>query len=482
MNYLDVVLIAEARAKKRAIRSALRRHIHLTRDPLGIVLWQLGAEPFTAAATAWGFGPKEPQVSVPGEPRNRTLSFRALLRLAKDFNPWFESGQRPDGKTRSDLPQIVVPNRGTLTLLRRLGRRLAFLPTTGEWAADPELVRMGKHLAFLSEHARTPGQSLVVVLTDLLSTHWATELSSMEAQSLPALEAWIEPPKGMSGYDAARAAERLEIGPVPGLSEDEVMDGLLDRFNEERDRETDESIVGPLRKPIEKHYRKLVQRGWPFIWRVLKRERGLSEAASVSRRWTEDKRAIDWHLEWVVLKGGHLSTRYTHKRAAITLRRWEDAQSQLGAERALDDPLRMIASMLKNEAVVGVVVNVDEENREQGPVKLVRRPVVTLETERPCTMPIGKKLWWSGHPKGKHYVLRSAVDTPRGGSRLELCLQTSHRSVVRPAEGKEAIFSSHHVKSPFFAQWPDELPWTHVDSATATTRSVEDATEAWGGA
>jgi hypothetical protein len=483
VNYVHAVLIAEARKKGRAVRSALKRHVHLTPDPMGMVLWQLGAEPFTAAATAWGFGPDDRDMVVPGEPRNRELAFRALLGLAYEFNPWFEDGEKPDGSRRSDLPQIVLPNRGNLTLLRRLGRRLAFLPTDGPMPADPELVRFGKHLSFLTEYARTPGQSLVVVLTDLLSSHWATELSPLEAQNLPALDAWIKPAKSLSGYEAALLAEAVEIGPVPTGQDDGRVDPLVTSFNEQRARATDEGIVAPLRKPIEAHYEGLVDRGWPLLWRVLARERRFPAAEHTSRRWLADEEALKWHLDWVVLKGGRLSTRYTHKRAAFTLKKWEDAQSLLAAEYAIDDPLRMIGSMLKNDAVAGTVADLDDTNMEQGPKRRVRRPLLTLRTRHPCTMPPGKRLWWSGHPKGKPYVIRSVTPTRKGGSRLVLCLQTNRSAHPTPAVGTRATFSVHSLAAPFFSLWPKSLPWTHQEAeATTGAASVEDSTEAWEGA
>lgn len=75
MSYLEAVLIAEARRSGRAQRTGLFRHVHLAKRPLGMLLWQLGAEPFTAAAAAWGFSAKSWELVVPGEPRDRTLAF-----------------------------------------------------------------------------------------------------------------------------------------------------------------------------------------------------------------------------------------------------------------------------------------------------------------------------------------------------------------------------------------------------------------------
>ena len=58
---------------------------------MAVVLWQLGAEPFSAAALGWGSRPEQRTMAVAGEPRNRDLAFAALLRFARWFNPLFES-------------------------------------------------------------------------------------------------------------------------------------------------------------------------------------------------------------------------------------------------------------------------------------------------------------------------------------------------------------------------------------------------------
>ncbi len=401
MSYLHALLIAEARRAGRAQRSATMRHRHIIERPLGLVLWQLGAEPFTAAAVAWGFGPEDRKLVVPGEPRDRELAFRALTQVARDLNPWLEAAVG-----RSDeAPQIIVPNAGNLTLLGRLGRRLAYLQPDGPWPADPELIRLGVHLRFLHEHARRPGQQLVLVLTDLLGAHWASELSSLEAQSLPALDAAIEPPAGTTGHQAAFEAERLEIGPAPGDTDDDAVAPLIGKLNEVRARGTDEAVVAPLRAPIEAHYARLVDRSWALLWRCVERERRWAEAPSVARRWEEDVGSWAWHLDFAVAQGGRYRTADSHARAARVLRSWEEAQRLLDAEEAIDDPLRMVPSLLANDAIAGEVVEVDLTNQEVANVRPVTRPLVTLESRTPILVPIDSELYWTKTPRAAAYTL-----------------------------------------------------------------------------
>ena len=67
--------------------------------------------------------------------------------------------------------------------------------------------------------------------TDLLRAHWQTGMSSYEAASLAALDAWIEPPTGVHGFDAAAEAEAIPVGPQPDHGEGETADRLVAAFN-----------------------------------------------------------------------------------------------------------------------------------------------------------------------------------------------------------------------------------------------------------
>ncbi|WP_437656846.1 hypothetical protein [Sorangium sp. So ce1182] len=472
MSYLQALLVADARRLRRAQRSAIVRHRHLTRRPLAMLLWQLGAEPFTAAAVAWGFGPKDRKLAVPGEPRDRELAFRALTTVARDFNAWFE------GTGRDEPPQIIIANRATLALLARLGRRLAYLPTTGALPADPELVRFGRHLRFLADRARHPGQQLVVVMTELLSSHWVPELSGLEAQHLPALDAAIDPPRGRGAHEAAREAEGIEIGPMPAAEDDEKVDLLLSAFNAERGRRTEEKVVARLRRPIEAHYSGLVDRGWPLLWRCLDRERGYPEAEHVERRWQDDLAALDRHNDWVVAQGRPYRTRQNSAQAARTLSEAEEAQRLLTAEEAIDDPLRMIPTLLANQGLAGTVRRVDVEHYGQGPKNRVRRPLVELETAERCALPVGKELWWTRTAEKREYVITEVRHAAKGDTSLVTLQLETGTGQELPKKGETAIFSVHNMRSNFFFKLPDKVPWTHREpDLDATAPALDGATD-----
>src|SRR5262249_8640623 len=162
----------------------------------------------------------------------------------------------------------------------------------------------------------------VVALTDLLGANWATLQSDLERQSLAALDAFIEPPDGQHGFEAAAAAEKDSIGPLPSGEDDEKLNPLVDRFHERRAGSTDHKGIAPLLKPIEDHYRPLVRRTWDLLWRCRDREVSFPEARSVARRWDEDRRAYTGHVDWMA-RSGLRRTRQTPRQAALHLRKEE---------------------------------------------------------------------------------------------------------------------------------------------------------------
>jgi hypothetical protein len=455
MNIFDAALAARAYAGGRGLRTSLFRHRRLVDDPLAVVLWQLGAEPFSAAAVGWGSRPKEMALAVAGEPRNRDLAFAALLPFARWFNRRFESYVGRDG----EAPQVLVANGATADMLERLGRRLAYLDTAGPRGAAPELVRLGRHLLFLRHHRATPGQQLLVALTDLLNGHWATGLSGPECQSLAALDGYVDPPAGTHGFRAAAEAEQHAVGPLPAGEEDDDLYPLVEQFNQARGKSTDPSVVVPLLRPIWSHFLPRTRRTWELLWRCRDRELGYPESPLVTRRWLEDCRAYGRHMEWMA-RNGLRRTRQSPRQAALTMRNLEEATRLVEAEEACDDPLRMASYILDNKAVRGRVMCVDPEHREMAERRMVKRPLVTIQSCEPCLMPAGKELWWTGHARGPGYVVEAVTTGPGRGSRVTLKLMTSAKVPV-PAVGNDACFSVLCTEERYLGTLPEDTPWTH---------------------
>ena len=485
MNHLDIALAARAFVAGRAIRKSTVRHRRLVSNPIALALWQLGAEPFSVGAIGWGECHAKLMMAVPGEPRNRALAFTALLEFGKWFNPRFEAHALDrETITRGDFtitiartaPQIMVANRGTVEFLGRLGRRLAYLQSEGKWTVDPALVRLGRHLRFLWDYHTRPGQQLINSLTDLMNTHWATPLSAGEQQSLQALDAFIEPPAGMGGFDAAAAAELCPVGPIPDGEDDERLMPLVERFNLDRKKSTDPGVVDHLLVPIRNHYRPLLQRVWNLLWKCRNREMLLPESRSVARRWDVDRDAYTRHIDWLN-RNGLRRTRHTPRQAATTLRNLEEAGRLVEAEEACDDPLRMAAYVLANKAVRGTVIGVDQTHKEPGPKRMVVRPLVTLRSPDPCLIPLGRELWWTGQADGKEFVIEEVRPTQCGGSEVVLKLMTSSGATTLPRIRDNACFSIHSTKSQWLGTLPDADPWSHQPSiALVAPESIEDTT------
>lgn len=465
------MLVARAHRDGRAQRSARLRHRAIAANPLCIAAWQLGAEPYTVGALAFGTQKGGFQSYVPGFPLNRDLLFAEMTRFAKDFYPAFEKAGGKAGQyiehfgdqlwVPERLPQFIMANRETVEMLGRLGRRLAYLPTEGEQPVDPILPRLGRILMWIAEHAKIPGQQLVLVATELLNAHWQTPMSTFESASLAALDAWIQPPNGKSGFEAAQYVERVPYGPRPNQRIGEDVQKLMKTFNTARASSTDPKLVEPLRKSLRVYYNSLLQRTWELVWRVVDRERAVPEAPSVARREREDRIAYAAQLAW--LNGpaqGRRRTRQTPRNAALSLSRLEAAQNRLIAEEAIDDPARMAGVVLAGKAVAGEVVMCDEFHREVVNHRNVKRPRVTIESLEPCVMPAGKQLWWTKAADKREWVIESATPTPAGGARVTLVLQTN-RSQGLPGVGTRACFSEFNLGIAYELHLPAKAPWTH---------------------
>lgn len=477
------MLAARAHVQGRAQRSASLRHRRLIEDPMAIVFWQLGAELFSAAAIGYGRTPSDLTIEIAGDPRNRDLAFRALLEFAGPFIEYFEAPAE-DRETitkgnysfdrSASIPQLIVANTGTIAMIGNLGRRLAYLSTDGPYAADPQLIRLGQHFLFIARHALTPGQQLVVSMTDLTREHWVTALSEYEAASLSALDAYVQPPPGVHGFHAATQAEAAPVGPQPEGEMDAEVEPLVDAFNEARAKRTEPKVVLPLLGPITEHYTPLVQHTFELIWRVHERERATPEAPSVQRRFDVDCDAYIRHIDWTNTVGRR-RTRQTHRQAAMTVRELEEAQSLLDAEEATDDPVRMIGYLLDGKALEGEVARVDENNREVVNVRAVRRPLIAVSCEEPCRMPRGRTLYWTEQPQGKGWTVEEITPAPGGGSTVTLKLLTGSFNAL-PVVGERACFSILHTGTHYRQKLPRDAPWTHTPAqAPEAPENIEDS-------
>jgi hypothetical protein len=204
--------LARARAAETGEAQLIRtvRHVHLSNRPLVFVPLQLAGEACAPLAALVGDDPTRPVMLTVHEPRDRgqRADFTAALAdIMVRYIDGYAAGPASDGAPYPNAPQLLVPNAPGIEFTRLLGRSTRFRSTEGEFAVKENVPRLGRWLSFYAERAETPVSALLVALTDALSGHWATGQSPAEDANLAALLGWIDPPPGVSGAAAARAAE-----------------------------------------------------------------------------------------------------------------------------------------------------------------------------------------------------------------------------------------------------------------------------------
>jgi hypothetical protein len=476
MSSLETLQSAEAFVAGRAVPAAMVRHRRLAGQPMAICLFSLGAEPFSVAAVQWGTEPDNPRRAVAGEPRNRDLLFASLVNFAADFNAYFEAAWAThtvhvnrNGREIAEVaqpPQILVPNRESVMLLGRLGRRLRFVEN-----APDELLRLGAHLAFLREHAVVAGQQMIVAATELNDLHFHMALNDWERGSLSAQDAAIEPPAGATGHAAAAEIDIIPVGPRPDATQDDRLRPLLERFTRDRAGTTDAATVAPLLGAINAHYQGLLADAWRLTWRT--RERlleDLPEARMVSRRLEADAVQYVSHMQ-LMDQGIRRRTRQTVAQAIALRARWEHSNSRVAAQQAYDDPLQMVDVLLSGQAMIGAVRHVDVDHWIQGPTNMVRRPRVELELEGPCPLLPGDEVHWDLDPD-RDYKIEMVTPRPGGGDLVTLLLLNPNAPAL-PVAGDLMCVATLSVEERFRGTSAPNVPWPYAAPPRPTDGDID---------
>ncbi|MFH9739914.1 hypothetical protein ACH4MA_19785 [Streptomyces roseolus] len=494
----------EAVAAGRAQPLATVRHRHLAERPLVLVPLTTAGEAGAPLGALVGTDPEEPRLLVVPQPRDRELRFAFLAELAEEVLPYVdgfadavEPVERKDSATGEkvrvelclDAPQLIVPSRAGIEYVRLLGRSTRFRRTAEQdpdtpYPAPPRVPLLGRWLTHYGERARVPGSSLLLAATDLLNRHWATGQSSLEDQHLGALLAWIDPADGERGDRAAHRAElaRDERGqlfcPPAGPATDPAFDNQLlapaieayDRARQAvgaaEDGETADAALAGLHR-AEREVRRLVvsqlKPTWDATWRALGLLRALPEGARVEDRWTRDRWSFTAHRDRIAAGEPPQPRRDDAVTAAAKLAAREQAQGQLDAQEALDDPLVLAGRRLSGEAFtaeVAEVVMAWTESKRPAP-----RPLLTVRTEDRPHLDPGVKVYRSldGKPQSAEFV-----DREEDGSLVLRLLDKMGRS-REPAEGTVpekgeriawTLFEHDTRVGPRLPD-PEETPWTH---------------------
>lgn len=405
MSLMSALARMEAAAAGRAQPRATVRHRHLSERPLVFVPLTTAGEAGAPLGAMLGTDRDKPELLVVPQPRDRDLRFAFLARLAGTMLPHLESAQDDiewEGRKEADpetgkkatvqvelcvdAPQLIVPNGHGADFVRLLGRSMRFRRTAEEdpespHPAPPRVPLLGRWLTLYGERARVPGSSLLLSVTELLARHWATGQSALEDQHLSALLAWIDPPEGSAGGEAALRAEveRDAAGqllcPPAGPATDPAFDNKLlapaiDRFDARvpgAEDEVSELIASRLRP------------AWEAVWHGIDLLRALPEGERVAERFKRDRWSYTAHRDRVRNGEAPQPRLDDAVTAAAKLAQREREQARLDAQEALDDPLVMAERRFAGEAFAGEVTAVEMAYSEGK--RAMPRPLITLRTD-----------------------------------------------------------------------------------------------------
>ncbi|MFF9522735.1 hypothetical protein ACF1DV_12320 [Streptomyces achromogenes] len=508
MSLITALARLEAVDSGRAQPAATVRHRHLSDRPLVFVPLITAGETGAPLGALVGTDRDAPRLLVVPQPRDRDLRFAFLADLAGIVLPYVESyadaveaaertetdpetGKRVKvaAELCADAPQLIVPSRPGLDFVRLLGRSMRFRRTAEQdpdapYPAPPRVPLLGRWLTHYGERARVPGSSLLLALTDVLSRHWATGQSGLEDEHLGALLAWIDPPEGMTGAEAARRAELARdadgqlLCPPAGPATDPAFDNKLlapaiERYDRARtalaaaeDPLTADARLAALSR-AEREIRDLVESRarptWDAVWRGLDLLRALPAGAHVEGRWTRDRWSFTAHRDRVRAGEPPQPRRDDAVTAANKLATREREQARLEAQEALDDPLVMAGRRLAGEAFAGEVTDVVmaySEGRRPSP-----RPLVTLRTDDRPHLAERARVYRSldGRPQSAEFVGYEAdgVLTLRVLDRMGRGKEPEPGSV--PRKGDRVCFTlfEHEQRGGAKLPDPEDTPWTH---------------------
>ncbi|WP_329421133.1 hypothetical protein OG810_23105 [Streptomyces sp. NBC_01693] len=536
MSLISTLARLEAVDSGRAQPLATVRHRHLTDRPLVVVPLTTAGEAGAPLGALVGTDRTAPRLLAVAQPRDRDLRFAFLAELAEAVLPHIEAyadavepaersevdpetGKKVKVEVElcADAAQLIVPSRAGLDFVRLLGRSMRFRRTAEDdpdtpYPAPARVPLLGRWLTHYGERARVPGSSLLLAATDLLNRHWATGQSSLEDQHLGALLAWVDPPAGESGAEAALRAE-LErdragqlVCPPAGPATDPAFDNKLlapaiERYDRARtalaaaeDGIDADARLGEL-SAAEREIRSLLAGvmlpTWDAVWRGLDLLRELPEGNRAEDRWTRDRWSFTAHRDRVRAGEPPQPRRDDAVTAAQKLASRETAQAQLDAQEALDDPLVLAGRRLAGEAFVGEVTEVEmaySESKRPSP-----RPLVTVRTAERPHLGERTKVYRSldGKPQTAEFVgyATGATDDPETAVGLVLRItdrmgrgkEPAPGSVPEPGDRIAWTLFEHDQRGGPKLPDPEDTPWTHggppgADRATGPAEQPDPVT------
>jgi hypothetical protein len=460
---------------------ASRRHLHLSDRPLVFIPLTMAGEANAPLAAMIGTDRDRPSLLVVPQPRNRDLRFAFAAELADHVLRYTEDQPRQgletygkEGKPRYlDAPQMLVPNPAGVNFVRLFGRSTRFRRTTGQYAVAPQVPLLGRWLTFLAERSEHPGSSTLVAMTSALSQHWASGQSAIEDANLAAQVAWIAPPTGSTGPEAAREAEDPLIWPPAGPNTDPTFDNeVLAPAIRLYDNGYHERALNVLRRELGTQ----LEPTWQLLWRAFDLLRALPHGDTVEARWAMDRTEFTNYHNYTNNGGFPQARRDGAVAAARRLQRLEQEQTEYDATCALDDPVVMATYRVAGEAFVGTVVEVQADRKIPGETgRRVHRPLLVLRTSDTQRLAAGTDVVSPSRRKQVGQILET------DGDLVTLQINKGMTVAPAPAVGDELTYTSMFptgVPGPKLPS-PDDTPWTHGGPPLPYTPTDDDAREVW---
>ncbi|WP_329243124.1 hypothetical protein OG417_45350 [Actinoallomurus sp. NBC_01490] len=485
----SLTALARLRAARSGYAEPLRqmRHHHLVDEPLILVAFKMAGEAVAPLACMVGTNRHRPTVLSVPQPRNRDQRRDFYLRLAEVVLPYIRQREstaqqlperegKPPRLRCADAPQIIVANRATIDYLARIGRSTRFPPRPQPGAPDPEptVELLGRWLTFFADRAEYPGSSLLLPLTQQLSAHWATGQSRLEDENLASLLAWIDPPDGMTGAQAARRAEDPVDNPPAGP----VTDPLFDRYellphmraytraNAVHDITAARQAADDIHKALASQLRHV----WDLMWQGVALLRTIPRAPRCERRWQDDRDRFTGLSTHIADGGAPQPARDKAVDAARRLARLEQAQKILEDEQALDDTFVLAERRTTGAAFAGTVVErnpLRQDLSKKG--RRVLRPRFTIVTQDPPPLVRDQDyVEWSRPDKRVHVRVCAVTPDPPAAHLITLEVVSGMGSVNNPRPGSVPEMNEQVCYTPWPSQWGavefpsrEQTPWTH---------------------
>ncbi|MGW1075676.1 hypothetical protein [Streptomyces sp. NPDC002537] len=538
MSLITALARMEAVREGRARPLTTVRHRHLAERPLVLVPLTTAGEAGAPLGALVGTDRDAPRLLVVPQPRDRDLRSAFLAELADAVLPYVEgfadaveteerketdpaTGKKVPVEVElcADAPQLLVPGAAGVEYVRLLGRSMRFRRTAEQdpealFPAPPRVPLLGRWLTHFGERARVPGSSLLMPMTRLLARHWATGQSNLEDQHLGALLAWLAPPPGTTGAEAAlraelaRDAEGLLLCPPAGPATDPAFDNrklapATARYDRAR-AEAAEATAAPAAAPhsgtsmakarqraansalesAEREIRALLtsqlRPTWDAVWQGVDLLRALPEGERVAERWKRDRWSYTTHRDRVRAGEPPQPRRDDAVTAARKLAARETALTRLDAQEALDDPLVMAARRLAGEAFAGEVVEVVMEYSE---AKVPRpRPLVTVRTDDAPLLSGGTKLYRALGGTAQTAEFVGPVPDEPGALTVRLTGGMGRGKVPEPGSVPEkgdrvcwTLFEHSPRGGPELPD-PERTPWTHGGPPDGTADAPDPVT------